>query len=187
MATHIFESGRLLEEFSVGVVGAGYVGLVTGACLSHIGHHVTLVDIDEDRVTALREGEVPIYEPGLGELTTKSSGRLRFTTRLEPVVCEVDVLFIAVDTPPGDEGSADLSNVAAVARSIGRALLGAEREKPLIIVNKSTVPVGSGDYVSMLVKEGAEEAGGRRSELPGRFEPRVSKGGERGLRLAFSG
>lgn len=72
----------------------------------------------------------------------------------------MDVLFIAVDTPPGDKGSADLSNVMSVARSIGRALLGAERKKPLVIVNKSTVPVGSGDYISMLVKEGAEEAGG---------------------------
>ena len=158
--TDTFEPGRSLEEFSVGVVGAGYVGLVTGACLSHIGHHVTLVDIDKDRVASLEEGEVPIYEPGLGELMTKDSGRLRFTTRPDPVARESDVIFIAVDTPTGDDGSADLSNVATVARSLGRALLDAEREKPLIIVNKSTVPVGSGDYVSMLVKEGAEEAGG---------------------------
>jgi UDPglucose 6-dehydrogenase len=151
----------LAEEFNVGVVGAGYVGLVTGACLAHVGHLVTCADRDEGRVTALREGWMPIYEPGLEELVVQNSrrGRLYFSTDLAKTVREADVLFIAVDTPQGDDGSADLSNVGAVARAIGRALAetGERRERPLIVVNKSTVPVGSGDYVSMLIQEGAAE------------------------------
>lgn len=148
-----------MEKFNVGVVGAGYVGLATGACLSHIGHHVTLIDVDEDRVATLKRGTVPIYEPGLEELLAEGSGRIEFTPLLDPAPREVDVLFIAVGTPPDENGSADLSNVADVARAIGRALSGVQRDRPLVVVNKSTVPVGSGDYVSMLVKEGAEEAG----------------------------
>ncbi|MDP9425070.1 MAG: UDP-glucose/GDP-mannose dehydrogenase family protein [Actinomycetota bacterium] len=157
-----------MEEFNVGVVGAGYVGLVTGACLAHVGHRVACVDKNEARVAELEEGRVPIYEPGLEELVARSRKRLSFTTDLPGVVWNSDVLFIAVDTPPGEDGSADLSSVGAVARSVGRALAEAEREggsareRPLVVVNKSTVPVGSGDYVSMLVREGAQEvtAGG---------------------------
>ena len=152
-----------MEEFNVGVVGAGYVGLVTGACLAHVGHRVRCVDKNEARVAELEEGRVPIYEPGLEELVARSRKRLSFTTDLPGVVRNSDVLFIAVDTPPGEDGSADLSSVGAVARSLGRALAEAgregapARERPLIVVNKSTVPVGSGDYVSMLVREGAQE------------------------------
>jgi UDPglucose 6-dehydrogenase len=150
-----------LERFNVGVIGAGYVGLVTGACLAHVGHAVTLVDADEERVASLERADVPIYEPGLEPLMTKSAERLRFTTELELVVPWADVVFIAVDTPQWEDGSADLSNVAAVASGIGRALAEAPaRERPLIVVNKSTVPVGSGDYVSMLTCDGLEEAGG---------------------------
>jgi UDPglucose 6-dehydrogenase len=148
--------------FRVGVVGAGYVGLVTGACLAFLGHQVTLVDINEDRVADLERAEIPFYEPGLEELVANSSERLQFTTELAPIVHEADVIFIAVDTPRGENGSADLSSVAAVARGIGLALAQPEappRELPLIVVNKSTVPVGSGDYVSMLIREGASEAG----------------------------
>ncbi|MDQ3913613.1 MAG: 3-hydroxyacyl-CoA dehydrogenase NAD-binding domain-containing protein, partial [Actinomycetota bacterium] len=154
-----------MKEFNVGVVGAGYVGLVTGACLAHVGHSVTLVDVNEERVAGLERGELPIYEPGLEELMTKSASRLRFTTELAPLTREADVIFIAVDTPQGEDGSADLSSVAAVARTIGRAVAEASldqaspRERPLVVVNKSTVPVGSGDYVSMLVREGAAEGG----------------------------
>jgi UDPglucose 6-dehydrogenase len=154
-----------LEEFEVGVVGAGYVGLVTGACLAHLGHRATLVDIDEERVADLKRRKLPIYEPGLEDLMAKSASRLHFTTELDPVVREADVVFIAVDTPQGEEGSADLSSVAAVARGIGRALSEAHsRERPLLVVNKSTVPVGSGDYVSMLIRDGLEEAGGEEEE-----------------------
>ena len=160
-----------VERFNVGVVGCGYVGLVTGACLAHVGHRVVCVDKNEGRVAELSEGRVPIYEPGLEELVARGRKRLSFTTDLPGVVRDSDVLFIAVDTPPGEGGSADLSSVGAVARSVGRALAGAgledepARERPLVVVNKSTVPVGSGDYVSMLVREGAQEVGGDR-EVP---------------------
>jgi UDPglucose 6-dehydrogenase len=152
----------LAEEFNVGVVGAGYVGLVTGACLAHVGHRVTCVDKDEGRVAELKEGRMPIYEPGLEELVAQSArrGGLRFTMDLPEVVHGADVLFIAVDTPQGDDGSADLSSVGEVARAVGRALAepkGRSRRRPLIVVNKSTVPVGSGDYVSMLIQEGAAD------------------------------
>jgi UDPglucose 6-dehydrogenase len=152
-----------LDQFNVGVVGAGYVGLVTGMCLAHIGHTVTLVDVNEERVAALERGEIPIYEPHLESFLAKSADRLRFTTDLSSGMHDADVLFIAVDTPQGADGSADLSNIAAVARGIGRALVdpaAPTREHPLVVVNKSTVPVGSGDYVSMLIREGVEEAGG---------------------------
>ena len=160
----------MIEEFNVGVVGAGYVGLVTGACLAHLGHRVTCVDRDEERVAGLVEGRIPFYEPGLEEVVEAGARRrrLRFTPDLPGVVQEADVVFIAVDTPQGDDGAADLSSVGEVARSIGRALaeaspngaeasLKARRDRPLVVVNKSTVPVGSGDYVSMLIQEGAAE------------------------------
>src|SRR5919112_5622142 len=160
--------GSLLEEFNVGVVGAGYVGIVTGACLAQIGHRVTCVERDAGRVADLEEGRMPIFEPGLEELVVRNvrQGQLRFTTDLPEVVREADILFIAVDTPQRGDGSADLSSVGKVARAIGRALAEASpgadktgRERPLVVVNKSTVPVGSGDYVSMLIKEGATEGG----------------------------
>jgi UDPglucose 6-dehydrogenase len=157
-----------LKEFNVGVVGAGYVGLVTGTCLAHVGHSVTLVEVDEERVEDLKRGKLPIYEPGLEELMAKSASRLRLSTELVPLVREADVVLVSVDTPQGRDGSADLSNVAEVARSIGRALSEANtRERPLVVVNKSTVPVGSGDYVSMLIQDGMEEAGGE--EVKGGF------------------
>jgi UDPglucose 6-dehydrogenase len=139
------------------------VGLTTVACLSHLGHRVTCVDRDVRLIAQLGEGRIPFYEPGLEELMAKNAERLRFVTELDGVVREADAIFIAVDTPQGEDGSADLSNVAAVARSIGRALAQegrAERERPLLVVNKSTVPVGSGDYVSMLIHDGLEEVGG---------------------------
>jgi UDPglucose 6-dehydrogenase len=151
-----------LEEFNVGVVGAGHVGLITSASLADIGHWITLVDVDEERIAALKRGEVPVHEPGLEALVAKvvHRGRLRFSTELASVVSAVDVLFICVGTPQSDDGSADLSHVGVVAKGIGRALAEAkERAHPLVVVNKSTVPMGSGDYVSMLIQEGAAEAG----------------------------
>src|SRR5215218_5653912 len=129
-------------------------------CLAHIGHRVTLVDTNEERVATLKRGEMPIYEPLLDSFMAKNADRLQYTTELAPRVHDADVIFIAVDTPQGIDGSADLSSVAAVARSIGRALAKPEspsREHPLVVVNKSTVPVGSGDYVSMLISDGIEE------------------------------
>ncbi|MDP9411154.1 MAG: UDP-glucose 6-dehydrogenase, partial [Actinomycetota bacterium] len=149
-----------MEKLNTGVIGAGYVGLATGACLAHVGHRMTLVDPDARRVEGLRRGEIPIYEPGLAEFVSRGRERLRFTTELAPVVRESDVIFIAVGTPQGEDGSADLSGVGVVSREIGRALSGARRERPLVVVNKSTVPVGSGDYVSMMIRDGIEEAGG---------------------------
>ena len=143
------------------------MGLVTGASLAHVGHRVTLVDTDAGRVAELEAGRVPIYEPGLEEMIARGADRLRFSTELAPVAYEADVVFIAVGTPRGEGGSADLSNVGDVARAIGRALAearlgepGARRGTPLVVVNKSTVPVGSGDYVSMLIGEGVEEVNG---------------------------
>jgi UDPglucose 6-dehydrogenase len=149
-----------MEEFEVGLVGAGYVGLVTGACLAHLGHRVTCVDRDEVKVSALNEGRTPIYEPGLEKMVLHGvrSGRLSFTIDISETVREADVLFISVNTPSLKDGSADLSSVAAVARGIGAALAQTLRKHPLVVVNKSTVPVGSGDYVSMLIHDGIEEA-----------------------------
>lgn len=152
----------MFGEANVAVIGAGYVGLVTGACLSYVGHRVVCVDKDEGRIARLRRGEMPVYEPGLEELVQRGmkSRRLSFANGIEEAVGEADVAFIAVETPRSEDGSADLASVGAVARSIGRVLAGVRRENPLVVANKSTVPVGSGDYVSMLVREGAEEAGG---------------------------
>jgi UDPglucose 6-dehydrogenase len=104
------------------------VGLTTVACLSHLGHRVTCMDKDEGRIRGLEEGRIPFYEPGLEELMAKNASRLRFGTKLDGVVREADAIFIAVDTPQGEDGAADLSNVAAVARSIGRALAQEEEE-----------------------------------------------------------
>jgi UDPglucose 6-dehydrogenase len=152
-----------VEMLEVGVVGAGYVGLATGACLAYLGHRVTCVDRDEERVGRLEEGRVPFFEPGLEGMVARGmrAGRLSFAGAmgLDSVVGGADVVFVAVGTPQGEDGAADLSNVADVARRIGRALAGdaaLSRERPLIVVNKSTVPVGGGDYVSALIEEGAE-------------------------------
>lgn len=154
----------MAESFNVGVVGTGYVGLVTGACLAHLGHRVTCVDKDEERISELAAGRVPIYEPGLDDLVADGVRRERLSfvgsDGLTEVVRSAEVVFVAVGTPQGEDGSADLSHVAAVARSIGKTLSEAEREQPLIVVNKSTVPVGSGDYVSMLIEEGADDGAG---------------------------
>jgi UDPglucose 6-dehydrogenase len=158
-----------LEQFKLGIVGTGYVGLVTGACLSHLGHRVTCIDKEEGRISALKENRMPFYEPGLKELVLRGVHQKRLTFAdpggLPHLVGEADAVFIAVNTSQGNDGSADLSSVADVARSIGRSLAeapssSASRERPLIIINKSTVPVGSGDYVSMLIREGIEAAGG---------------------------
>jgi UDPglucose 6-dehydrogenase len=157
----------MTEVFNVGVVGAGYVGLATGACLSHFGHRVVCVEEDEERTRGLKEGLLPFYEPGLQELVSRGveEQRLSFAgpDGLAGLVGQIDVAFVAVGTPQAEDGSADLSNVGAVARGIGRALSeeGHERERPLVVVNKSTVPVGSGDHVSMLIHKGLEEAGGK--------------------------
>lgn len=135
------------------VIGTGYVGLVTGACLAEIGHDVTCVDNDSTKIARLQSGEIPIYEPGLEELVAINSlaGHLGFTTDLAHAVHHAEILFITVGTPAMASGEPDLGAVESVAREIGRSINGYK-----IIVNKSTVPVGSGDWVTMLVSEGLE-------------------------------
>ena len=133
----------------ISIVGSGYVGLVSGAGLADVGHHVLCMDIDENRVEGLRNGIVPIYEPGLEQMIRRNSreGRLEFTASSERAVEHAEVLFIAVGTPPGEDGSADLSHVLAVARAIGDNLSG-----PLLVVVKSTVPVGTCESVRRTIE-----------------------------------
>lgn len=139
----------------IAVVGTGYVGLVAGTCFAEMGNQVTCVDIDEDKIKRLKEGIIPIYEPGLTELvkSNHSNGRLHFTTSLTDAVADARVVFIAVGTPPGADGSADLSAVYKVAEDIGRAANG-----PKLIVDKSTVPVGTAARVKSLANENSEHS-----------------------------
>jgi UDPglucose 6-dehydrogenase len=134
------------------VIGSGYVGLVTGACLADFGMHVVGVDKDSAKVEALSRGKVPIYEPGLGTLVRKNmeEGRLRFSTELGPAIEEAQVIFIAVGTPPMPDGSADLTFIREVASSIAQHLNGYK-----VIVTKSTVPIGTGQMIEATVREGA--------------------------------
>jgi len=131
------------------VVGVGYVGLVTGACFADLGNRVIALDVNEERIENLKKGIMPIYEPGLEELVARNvkSGRLTFTTSYKEAVGGTEFAFIAVGTPSGANGEADLQYVASAATSIAENMTG-----PLIIVNKSTVPVGTGDWVADVVK-----------------------------------
>jgi len=126
------------------VIGTGYVGLVTGACFAEMGNDVTCVDLDQAKIDRLKQGILPIYEPGLDAIVVNNSkaGRLRFTTSLVEAMRDTSSFFIAVGTPPGEDGSADLQYVLAVAREIGRHL-----NSYAVVVDKSTVPVGTGDKV----------------------------------------
>jgi UDPglucose 6-dehydrogenase len=128
----------------VTIFGTGYVGLVTGACLAEMGNHVVCVDIDADKVERLKRGEIPIYEPGLEPIVKRNyaSGQLDFTTEAAGAIQHGDLIFIAVGTPPDEDGSADLQYVRAVAEVIGRHL-----SRYVVVVNKSTVPVGTADRV----------------------------------------
>jgi UDPglucose 6-dehydrogenase len=133
----------------VGVAGAGYVGLTTGACLADLGNDVCIVDIDDEKVRRLRAYKIPFYEPGLQEMVERNAraGRLHFTDSYSEALDGADFFFIAVSTPEGEGGQADVSQVEAAAASIAKSLRG-----PLVIVNKSTVPIGTGDMVSKTVK-----------------------------------
>ena len=133
----------------IAVVGTGYVGLVVGACLAETGNDVTCVDKDAAKVRMLRRAKVPIYEPGLTDLVRKNAaeGRLAFTPQLRRAVKGAQIVFIAVGTPQGEDGSADLQHVMAVAREIGRAMEGYQ-----VIVNKSTVPVGTAEKVRAIIR-----------------------------------
>ena len=138
------------------IVGTGYVGLVSGTCFSEMGVDVTCVDIDRKKIDKLRQGIIPIYEPGLEELVSKNvnAGRLHFTTDLREILDEVEVVFSAVGTPPDEDGSADLKYVLEVARSVGQNM-----KKYLVIVTKSTVPVGTALKVKNAIQEELDRRG----------------------------
>ena len=137
------------------VIGTGYVGLVTGACLAHIGHDVICVDNNEEKVKLMKSGQSPIFEPGLSEIMQSAirEEKIHFTTDIAAGVAHGEILFIAVGTPPLPTGESDTRYVEAVAHSIGANLNGGYK----VIVNKSTVPIGSGDWVRMIVLDGIAE------------------------------
>ncbi len=140
----------------VAVIGTGYVGLVTGTCFSDMGNDVWCIDIDEKKIEGLKNGILPIYEPGLEEMVKMNfnEGRLRFTTDIKEGIADALFAFIAVGTPPGEDGSADLQHVLGVARDIGRNM-----EKYLIVIDKSTVPVGTAERVRTAIREELEKRG----------------------------
>ena len=134
---------------NIAVVGVGYVGLVTGAGFADLGNKVCCVDIDEQKIKTLQAGEVPIFEPGLHEMIERSvqANRLSFTTDYAVALEEAEFVFIAVGTPEGVDGEADLKYVGQAAKTIAQTM-----KQPLIIINKSTVPVGTGDWVADIVR-----------------------------------
>jgi UDPglucose 6-dehydrogenase len=134
----------------IAVIGVGYVGLVTGACFSDLGNRVVALDINEDRIANLKKGVMPIYEPGLAEVVARNvaAGRLHFTTSYPEALTDAEFAFIAVGTPEGVDGEADLKYVRMAAESIAEVM-----DHPLIIINKSTVPVGTGDWVAGIILE----------------------------------
>ena len=140
----------------IAIVGTGYVGLVSGACFAEMGVEVTCVDIDREKIENLRQGQIPIYEPGLEEMVVRNyrEGRLRFTTRLSDCLNDVEAVFCAVGTPPDEDGSADLSYVLAVAHEVG-----ANMENYLVVVTKSTVPVGTAEKVKAAIREELDKRG----------------------------
>ena len=141
---------------NIAIVGTGYVGLVTGTCFAEMGAHVTCVDVDAQKIQKLKDGIMPIYEPGLEELVKRNVGfeRLKFTTDLTEVLDDVEVVFSAVGTPPDEDGSADLKYVLAVARQFGQNI-----NKYTILVTKSTVPVGTAKKVKAAIQEELDKRG----------------------------
>jgi UDPglucose 6-dehydrogenase len=145
---------------NITVFGTGYVGLVTGTCLAEVGNMVTCVDIDSAKIEGLKAGRVPIFEPGLEPMVLENAraGRLHFSTDAAAALDDVDIVFIAVGTPPDEDGSADLRHVLNVARTIGRHL-----EREVLVVNKSTVPVGTAERVRGAIAAALAERG---AEIP---------------------
>jgi UDPglucose 6-dehydrogenase len=133
----------------ISVIGVGYVGLVTSACFADLGNRVVALDIDEGRIAGLQKGEMPIYEPGLKEVVSRNvtAGRLRFTTSYAEALQKTDFVFIAVGTPASVDGEADLQYVRSAAESVAQHMT-----RPLVVVNKSTVPVGTGDWVAEIIR-----------------------------------
>lgn len=140
----------------IAVVGTGYVGLVTGTCFSEVGIDVHCIDVDSRKIESLKEGIIPIYEPGLEDMVIKNykAGRLQFSTDLSAILNNVDVVFSAVGTPPDEDGSADLKYVLEVARTIGKNL-----RKYVLVVTKSTVPVGTAELVKKAIQEELDKRG----------------------------
>ena len=140
----------------IAIVGTGYVGLVTGACFAEMGNNTVCVDIDEQKLAGLRQGILPIHEPGLEQMVVAntSAARLVFSSDLSAAISDAEVVFIAVGTPPNEDGSADLSHVLAVAKSIGQNL-----QHPIVVVNKSTVPVGTADKVNEALRAELDQRG----------------------------
>src|ERR1700726_605076 len=138
---------------NVSIIGTGYVGLTTGACLAFLGHKVTCIDADERKVKALQAGKIPFYEPHLPELVAGARHNLSFTTEYKDAIPQSQVIFIAVGTPPGQNGSPDLKYLEAAARGIGEYLAG----EFVVVVNKSTVPIGSGNWVESIVRDAYEK------------------------------
>src|SRR6476661_3129113 len=140
----------------VTIFGTGYVGLVTGTCLAEVGHDVTCVDIDAAKVEGLNRGVIPIYEPGLEPMVkaNHASGRLKFTTDAAQAIAQAEIVFIAVGTPPDEDGSADLKYVLKVAQTIGEHLV-----QPAVVVDKSTVPVGTADKVRATIAKALAASG----------------------------
>ena len=133
-------------------VGSGYVGLVTGTCFAETGNHVTCIDIDENKIKKMRAGEMPIFEPGLGVLFERNirQGRLEFTTSLKHGIEGAEVIFLALPTPPGEDGSADLKYILGVADDLGKLM-----KNYAVVVDKSTVPVGTAEKVTAAIKANA--------------------------------
>lgn len=141
---------------NIAIVGTGYVGLVSGTCFAEMGVNVTCVDVNEEKIRSLQDGKVPIYEPGLDEMVLRNQreGRLHFTTDLTSCLDDVEVVFSAVGTPPDEDGSADLHYVLEVARTVGQNM-----NKYLVLVTKSTVPVGTAKKVKAAIQEELEKRG----------------------------
>ncbi|MDR1865956.1 MAG: nucleotide sugar dehydrogenase, partial [Bacteroidales bacterium] len=140
----------------IAIVGTGYVGLVTGACFAEVGLEVTCIDVNREKIDRLNRGMIPIYEPGLEEIVLKNvqTGRLHFHTDLPACLNEMEVIFIAVGTPPGEDGSADLKYVLEVARTIGRHM-----NRYMLVVTKSTVPVGTAPKVRQAILSELQQRG----------------------------
>src|SRR5260370_11484693 len=147
----------------VSITGTGYFGLTTGVCLAYLGHEVTCIDSDEAKIHFWREGRPRIYEPCLAELMAEASENLRFTSSYAESIPNAEVIFIAVGTPPMANGSPDLRYLCAAATGIGEHFA----SEFAVIVNKSTVPIGSGNWVGTLVRESYEQHHGHKPE--GRF------------------
>ena len=144
---------------NVSIIGTGYVGLTTGACLAYLGHKVTCIDSDEKKIALLKAGKTPIYEPYLTELLADAKPNLQFCTQYAGAVHDADVIFIAVGTPPTADGSPDLKYLSQAARGIGEHYAG----DFTVVVNKSTVPIGSGNWVDALVRESYEQHHGKKA------------------------